>query len=172
MSVYTKTGDDGTTGLYTGERMDKDSLRVEAYGSVDEADSALGLARALATKDEVQQAVESMQKKLYLLMADLASLHKEPMIQQTDVDAMEQAMDALENRLPKLTAFLVPGKTASGASLDLARTAVRRAERRVLALAKVEKVHVEDRIFLNRLSDYCFLLMRLEEFESAEPSRG
>ena len=125
MHVYTKTGDAGETGLYTGERVKKSSLRVDVYGTIDEADAAFGMARAFATKAEVKTAILGI--------------------------------------LPKLTSFLIPGDTPAGACLDHARTVVRRAERRFCELAEHEDGHGTDRRFLNRLSDYAFLLMRLEE---------
>lgn len=163
MSIYTKTGDAGETGLYTGERVRKSSLRVAVYGTVDELDSVLGLARASVAKAEVRERVLVLQKKLPALMADLASRAQEAMIAEADVAAIEQAMDELEGRLPPLTSFLVPGDTQGGAALDHARTVTRRAERLFCRLAEEEEVHDTDRRYLNRLSDYCFLLMRLEE---------
>lgn len=163
MSIYTKTGDGGETGLYTGERVRKSSLRVAVYGTVDELDSVLGLARAFVAKAEVRERVLALQKKLPALMADLASRAQEAMIAEADVAALEQAMDELEGRLPPLTSFLVPGDTQGGAALDHARTVTRRAERLFCRLAEEEEVHDTDRRYLNRLSDYCFLLMRFEE---------
>lgn len=163
MSIYTKTGDAGETGLYTGERVRKSSLRVAVYGTVDELDSVLGLARASVAKAEVRERVLVLQKKLPALMADLASRAQEAMIAEADVATLEQAMDELEGRLPPLTSFLVPGDTQGGAALDHARTVTRRAERLFCRLAEEEEVHDTDRRYLNRLSDYCFLLMRLEE---------
>ena len=163
MSIYTKTGDGGETGLYTGERVKKSSLRVAVYGTVDELDSVLGLARAFAAKAEVRERVLALQKKLPMLMADLASRAQKASIAEADVAALEQAMDELEGRLPPLTSFLVPGDTQGGAALDHARTVMRRAERLFCRLAEEEEVHDTDRRYLNRLSDYCFLLMRLEE---------
>ena len=163
MHVYTKTGDAGETGLYTGERVKKSSLRVDVYGTIDEADAAFGMARAFATKAEVKTAILGIQKKLSSLMADIASLDKGPLIHEEDVIALESAMDDIEERLPKLTSFLIPGDTPAGACLDHARTVVRRAERRFCELAEHEDVHGTDRRFLNRLSDYAVLLMRLEE---------
>lgn len=163
MSIYTKTGDGGETGLYTGERVRKSSLRVAVYGTVDELDSVLGLARAFVAKAEVRERVLALQKKLPALMADLASRAQEAMIAEADVAALEQAMDEVEGRLPPLTSFLVPGDTQGGAALDHARTVTRRAERLFCRLAEEEEVHDTDRRYLNRLSDYCFLLMRFEE---------
>lgn len=163
MGVYTKTGDKGETGLYTGERVKKSSLRVEVYGTVDELDSALAMARAFCRKEEIRQKILALQKLLPLLMADLASMGQEPMIKKEHVDQLEHDMDEMEAALPPLKAFLIPGDTQGGASLDVARTVARRAERCFCRLAEAESTHEEDRIFLNRISDYCFLLMRTEE---------
>ena len=163
MSVYTKTGDDGKTGLYTGERIEKHSLRVNTYGAVDEANSALAMARAFSEKPKVRDAIFAIQRQLPLLMADLASVGKAPNITMEHVTAMEREMDRIEAELPPLKAFIIPGSTKAGAMLDLARTTVRRAERCLCKLSEAEPVHRENRLFLNRLSDYCFLLMREEE---------
>ena len=163
MAVYTKTGDKGFTSLYTGERVEKNSLRVQVYGAIDESDSALGIARAFVEVEDVRDKIFELQKLLPRLMADFASLNREPLITFDDVKNLESEMDALEDFLPPLREFLIPGKTKGGAFLDLARTITRRAERLACELSKSEPVHESDKIFLNRLSDYCFLLMRREE---------
>ena len=163
MKVYTKTGDKGLTSLYTGERVDKNSLRVQVYGAIDEADSAFGLARAFVEVDDVREKIFAVQKLLPRLMADFASLNREPTITADDISGLEAAMDEIEAALPPLREFLIPGASKGGAFLDLARTVTRRAERLSCELAKVEHVHEADKIFLNRLSDYCFMLMRREE---------
>ena len=166
MAVYTKTGDAGLTSLYTGERVEKNCLRVQTYGAIDEADSALGLARAFAEIAEVREKILAAQKLLPRLMADFASLNREPIITFDDVKNLEAEMDALESSLPPLREFIIPGASKGGAFLDLARTITRRAERLACELSKSEKVHEVDKIFLNRLSDYCFLLMRCEDLTS------
>lgn len=163
MSVTTKTGDKGQTSLFTGERVDKDSLRVEVYGTIDEVDAALAMARAFSEKDEVTKRIYGVQQKLGRLMADFASLGKEPLITAADVKVMEDDIAVLEDALPEQNSFIIPGDTKAGAMLDHARTVVRRAERLAIRLAKTEAVAESDRLFLNRLSDYCYLLMRLEE---------
>ena len=163
MKIYTKTGDAGTTSLYTGERVEKNSLRVQVYGAIDEANSALGIARAFVTVDEVRDKIFAVQKILPRLMADFASLNREPTVTAADVAKLESDMDALDGALPPLKSFLIPGASKGGAFLDMARTVTRRAERLACELAKSEHVHQSDKIFLNRLSDYCFMLMRREE---------
>ncbi len=163
MSITTKTGDKGQTSLFTGERVEKGCLRVETYGTIDELDSVLAMARAFVTKDEVRERIHELQKTLSRLMADYASLGREPRITMEEVRAMEDDMAAIEEDLPEMTAFIVPGDTQGGAMLDHARTIARRAERCSCRLAKEEPVAESDRLFLNRVSDYCFLLMRLEE---------
>ena len=165
MKIYTKTGDAGLTSLYTGERVEKNSLRVQVYGAIDEVDSALGLARAFAEVDEVREKIFALQKLLPRLMADFASLNRTAMINADNVANLESEMDALESLLPPLREFIIPGASKGGAFLDLARTITRRAERLACELAKSEPVHEVDKIFLNRLSDYCFLLMRREDLK-------
>ena len=166
MKIYTKTGDKGLTSLYTGERVEKNSLRVQVYGAIDEIDSALGIARAFAEVEEVREKIFTLQKLLPRLMADFASLNREPLITSDDVKNLEADMDALESSLPPLKEFLIPGNSKGGAFLDLARTITRRAERLSCELAKSEPIHESDKIFLNRLSDYCFLLMRHEDLKA------
>ena len=162
MKVYTKTGDKGQTGLYTGERVNKDSVRVEAYGLVDEADSALGMARAIAVNSEVKSTIYDLQKLLWSLMADIASIGAEPRITSKEVEQLEALIDKFDGQLPPVTSFLVPGDTASSAALDFARTVTRRAERQLWRLARQEELSGEGLVFLNRLSDLCFVLARTE----------
>ena len=168
MKVYTKTGDDGKTSLFTGERIDKDDPRVQTYGTVDEINSALGMARAFSDVNEVREKIYQLQQILPRLMADLASMNKPALITENDVKTLEVEMDEMDKVLPPLKSFIIPGNTKSGAILDLARTITRRAERNFCKLGRFEAVHELDGIFLNRLSDYCFMLMRVEEFVVAK----
>lgn len=168
MKVYTKTGDDGKTSLFTGERLDKDDPRVQTYGTVDEINSVLGMARAFSDVNEVKEKIYQLQKILPRLMADLASMNKPALINENDVKTLEIEMDEMDKLLPPLKSFIIPGSTKSGAILDLARTITRRAEREFCKLGRFEAVHELDGIFLNRLSDYCFMLMRVEEFVIAK----
>jgi cob(I)alamin adenosyltransferase len=163
MKVYTKTGDKGTTGLLTGERIDKDSLRVEAYGTLDEINSALGLARVWCTKGDVQEMIYKSQKVLMMMMAELASVNgSTSYITQEHSGQFEEFIDQLDAKLPPLKEFIIPGGNAGAAALDLARTVTRRAERQVIRLSRQEKVDEYVLITLNRLSDLCFMLARME----------
>lgn len=163
MKVYTKTGDKGTTSLLSGERVEKDTLRVDAYGTVDELDSILGMARAFVTNADVRDTIYSLQKLLGLLMADVASLKlAQPYMTQEHITILEQTIDKYDALLEPLTKFLIPGDTQGAAMLDLARTVARRAERRLITLAKQEEVNNCVLICLNRISDLCFILSRVE----------
>ena len=160
--VYTRTGDRGKTNLYTGERVSKDSLRVEAYGSVDEADSVLGQARAFAVHENVKSTIYKLQKDLWMLMADVASVGNEPNIKPEDVTELERLIDSYTESLQPLDHFLVPGETKSESFLNAARSVVRRAERAMWRLNESEPVNEVDIRYLNRLSDLCFTLGRYE----------
>ena len=160
--VYTRTGDRGKTSLYTGERVSKDSLRVEAYGSVDEADSVLGQARAFAVHENVKSTIYKLQKDLWMLMADVASVGNEPNIKPEDITELERLIDSYTESLQPLDHFLVPGETKSESFLNAARSVVRRAERAMWRLNESEPVNEVDIRYLNRLSDLCFTLGRYE----------
>ncbi len=162
-AVYTRTGDKGTTGLYTGERVPKQSLRVEAYGSIDEITSALGLARATVKRDDVRETIFKVQQLLMSLMADVASLNlPEPYIKEEHVKMFEETIDRFDGMLEPLKHFLIPGENKGAAALDIARTTTRRAERNLLRLNEKEPVNPQVLICINRLSDLCFILSRVE----------
>lgn len=164
MSIITRTGDDGDTGLWSGERIGKDDLRVEAYGTIDELASALGAARHSCYQDEVLYAIEDIQRLLFRVAGELASvgIPFDRPITEADEKAIADKTLSLEERIP-LRGFVLPGMTAGSAALDIARTVARRAERRVVALSRKEEVSADLRRFLNRLSDYLFMLARAEE---------
>ena len=170
MKIYTKTGDEGLTSLFTGERIEKDSPRVAAYGEIDEINSVLAIARNFSEVPEIRQKIFEVQKILPRLMADLASLNRPARITDEDIKNLEESIDILDKNLPPLKSFVIPGDTKAGAFLDLARTVTRRAERRLQSLSRLEAVYDADRIFLNRLSDFCFMLMRMEDFSAAKKS--
>lgn len=162
--IYTKTGDKGLTSLGTGERFSKASFRVEAYGTIDELQAVLGVCRAFATHESVRKHLYDLEKDLWLLMADVSSLGQEPMITEARIEALEQIIDKYSEKLPPLTAFIVPGNNQSSAFLHQARTVVRRAERALWRLKEQnEPVHDVNVKYLNRLSDCCYMLARVED---------
>jgi cob(I)alamin adenosyltransferase len=168
MRIYTKTGDAGETGLFGGERVPKDHRRVMAYGEVDELNAALGLARATDPSDFEDALLQTIQRNLFTIGAELATpdharLAKAlggPPIGATDVTALELAIDRLDAGLPPLKTFILPGGAPKGAALHLARTVCRRAERGVVRLAREIPVSPAIGIYLNRLSDLLFVLAR------------
>lgn len=168
MKVYTKTGDEGLTSLYTGERVEKDSPRVEAYGTVDEINSALAIARSFSEIPDLQEKILEIQKTLPRLMADLASINRPATITDSDIKNIEEDIDLIDRNLPPLRNFVIPGDTRAGAFLDLARTTARRAERKLYKLSHFEAIYEVDRVYLNRLSDYLFMLMRATDYLTAK----
>lgn len=168
MKIYTKTGDEGETGLFGGERVPKDHRRVAAYGDVDELNAAVGLARATAPVDFEDPLLQTIQRDLFTVGAELATpdparLAKAlggPPLGDAEVTVLEQTIDRLEARLPPLKAFILPGGAPKGAALHVARTVCRRAERTVVGLARETPVSPAIRHYLNRLSDLLFVLAR------------
>ena len=159
--IYTRTGDDGTTGLGDGSRIDKDSLRVEAYGTVDEANSAIGLVLAEpAVPDAVRRCLTEVQHDLFELGGELC-LPGHEAVEMHFVERLEKGLDAFNADLPYLKEFILPGGGRAAAACHLARTIVRRAERRVSTLAKSEDLRPEVLRYLNRLSDLLFVIARL-----------
>lgn len=163
-AVYTRGGDKGQTSLLSGERVPKCSLRVEAYGIIDETTSVLGLARALASREDVKATIYKVQQLMSLMMADVASLNlPEPYIKEEHVTILEQTIDKFDALLQPLTHFLVPGDTEAAAALDIARTTTRRAERALLRVVDAgDEVNHQVLVCLNRISDLCFILARVE----------
>ena len=134
MKIYTKTGDDGETGLWGGLRVAKDTIRVQAYGTVDECNAAIGVVRAAGVPAELDAILMTVQNQLFVVGADLATpgqAAKIPRVSDSDVTVLEQAIDQFEALLPPLTQFILPGGTLAAAHLHLARTICRRAERHV-----------------------------------------
>lgn len=167
MKIYTKTGDGGQTSLYGGERVEKFSLHVEAYGAVDEANSAIGLARANLDNQEVDQLLAHLQNAMFDLGADLATRLDSPYgqklnrIEEKDVEQLETLIDRFESELEPLNHFIHPGGTTAAAALQLARAITRRAEREVWRLAGEHNVNLAVARYLNRLSDLLFVLARV-----------
>lgn len=163
--IYTKTGDRGETGLFGGERVPKDHVRVEAYGTIDELNAALGQARSLAPPDELERLLERIQNLLFELGAAVATpperRNTPASVSNDDVRWFEEQIDAIERELPPLKQFIVPGGTPLAAALHVTRTICRRAERRLVALRHIEPQSLEIPIvFLNRLGDFLFVLAR------------
>ncbi len=169
--VYTRTGDDGTTALGAGGRVAKDAPRIEAYGTVDELNSVLGLARADGLTEAVDEAVIRIQNELFHLGADLcvSEADKErypvPRVEERHVQALEKLIDRLSESLPPLENFLLPGGSPGAARLHVARTVCRRAERRLVSLAATAAVGDWTLRYLNRLSDALFVMARFENHE-------
>ena len=159
--IYTRTGDDGTTGLGDGTRAPKDSARVEAYGTVDEANSTVGLVLSVAGLPvAVVECLIEVQHDLFDLGAELC-IPGHRVITDADVTRLETTLDGFNEGLPALKEFILPGGGPAAAACHLARTIVRRAERRTLALARVEAVAPAVVRYLNRLSDLLFVLARV-----------
>jgi cob(I)alamin adenosyltransferase len=168
--IYTRTGDNGTTGLAAGPRRKKHDLRVESYGAVDEANSAIGIARQyLAEHPPLDRMLMRIQNDLFDLGADLATpetgkkLDYEPLrIVKAQVDRLEREIDGLNADLEPLRSFVLPGGTPAAAALHVARTVARRAERRIVALqdSEGEAVSAEAVAYINRLSDFLFVAAR------------
>lgn len=176
-NLYKKTGDCGQTSLLGGLRIDKDDPRVICYGTIDEANSSLGMAYALTKNVQIKQFLDSIQKKMFLLGAELASdkdgmkLIKTPIVQE-DIYYLEYVVDQCTEITGVQTGFVIPGANAASASLHVARTVIRRAERIMTALSKTEMVREELLIYTNRLSDAIYALARLEEVTCDEEERN
>jgi len=168
MKIYTRTGDDGSTSLFSGERVAKDALRVEAYGTVDELNSHLGLARASTPQALVEEYLVKLQNQLFVAGADLATTADSTRsrivrIEESGVLWLEQEIDLMTVELPPLRSFVLPGGTISAAHIHVARTICRRAERQVIELSRQETLGAI-LVYLNRLSDFLFTLARYENF--------
>ncbi len=158
--IYTKTGDDGTTGLGDGTRVAKDSARVTAYGTVDEANSCIGLLLAAEMPDDVRDLLTRVQHQLFDLGGELC-IPGHAAISDADVEALEARLDHYNDGLPPLKDFILPGGGEAAARCHVARTVVRRAERDTVALSRQDAVRAQAIRYLNRLSDLLFVLARV-----------
>ena len=158
--IYTKTGDDGTTGLGDGSRVAKDSARVAAYGTVDEANSCIGLVLATEIPDDVRSLLVSVQHQMFDLGGELC-IPGHAAIFDADIERLEQHLDAFNDPLPPLKDFILPGGGEAAARCHVARTVVRRAERETVTLSRHDVVRPEAIRYLNRLSDLLFVLARV-----------
>ena len=169
MKIYTKRGDQGETDLLGGGRVSKDCARVEAYGAVDELNACLGQCATESSHDDLGEIIRDIQSSLFDLGGYLASPDTErrekasiPQPEDTDIEKLEARIDLLEGELEPLKCFILPGGTRAAAALHLARTVCRRAERREIALHKLEPLSAAALRYLNRLSDLLFVMARVE----------
>lgn len=165
MKIYTKTGDTGDTSLFGGQRVPKDAMRIEAYGTVDELNSIIGVARCEGSAPEIDSLLEQIQEELFVLGADLAtprSSAKDSVrrFEAREAHEIERIIDRIEPRLKPIRNFILPGGSPQAARLHLARTVCRRAERAVVRLSRHEDIGTGAVIYLNRLSDLLFVLAR------------
>ena len=158
--IYTRTGDKGTTGLGDGSRVEKDNLRVEAFGTVDELNSAVGLVLVAKLPNSIQSILNRVQHELFDLGGELC-MPGTVLIPDSYTDGLEADLDRLNENLPPLKDFILPGGSESAARCHLARTVCRRAERRVVSLARDEEVNQATIRYLNRLSDFLFVAARV-----------
>lgn len=166
--IYTRTGDDGTTSLFGGERVEKGNPRINAYGTVDETNSTIGMVRAHLRgepgEERLDPVLSDVQEDLFVLGADLATPGDAkpivPRIQEKHVTAIEEQIDRFEEELPTLKKFILPGGTPAGASLHSARTICRRAERQIVEASTSTPINDQAIVYLNRLSDLLFVLAR------------
>ena len=176
MKIYTKTGDKGETSLFGGKRVWKDDLRINAYGTIDELNSGLGVAICEITCEEQKEVIRSIQNDLFTLGSDLATpfdkVSKNSVIPRVDekfIVRLEELIDNYEKQLPELKNFILPGGSKGAALLQVARTVCRRAEREVTALSKQSDIGKQILIYLNRLSDLLFVLSRYENHINGTP---
>lgn len=172
MKIYTKTGDKGNTSLYGGVKVSKAHIRINAYGTTDELNSCIGIINAHNNSEEVKAQLLEIQENIFVLGAELATPQEKlylangksrigKMIQESDIETLEHWIDEWQEVLEPLTHFILPGGGIASASAHLARTVCRRAERHVVALAEHEEIREEPQKYLNRLSDYIFVISRV-----------
>jgi cob(I)alamin adenosyltransferase len=166
LKIYTKTGDDGSTGLVGGTRVKKYDVRLEAYGTVDELNAAIGVIRSYHISENLGKILVEIQNKLFNIGSRLASdekgeeFTKKLSITENHISFLEKAIDEIEEELPELTHFILPGGDLAAAHCHVARTVCRRAERRILEFAEISGVEPETLKYMNRLSDFLFVLAR------------
>jgi len=175
MKIYTRTGDDGTTGLIGGSRVKKHNIRLEAYGTIDELNSYIGLIRSMQTDLATDKILEIIQNKLFVIGANLATdesislIKKQLPCQKTDIDLLENEMDKMNTSLPELRNFILPGGCQASSFCHVARTVCRRAERHIVELSENKEVDSNLIKFVNRLSDYLFVLSRKINLDQNAP---
>lgn len=175
MKIYTRKGDSGDTSLFGGDRVPKTSSRIEAYGTVDELNSVLGLAASFGCSPRGEKWISRIQEQLLVLGADLATppdkKSRIDRIGEEQVAFLESAIDEMEEELPPLKNFILPGGARAGAALHLARTVCRRAERAVVRCLEEEELSGDTLSYVNRLSDFLFVLARWENRQAGAGER-
>tara|TARA_R110002124_G_scaffold194919_1_gene361950 strand:- start:5566 stop:6111 length:546 start_codon:yes stop_codon:yes gene_type:complete len=170
MKIYTKKGDNGETSLFGGQRVSKNSKRIEAYGTVDELNSVLGIAISHGLNEKSKELLDAIQIQLFVLGSDLATPPSKKIkinrIGETEITFLENAIDELEKALDPLTSFILPGGSPAGATLHVGRTVCRRAERLAVDCAQTDEISESAIKYLNRLSDFLFVLARFENKKS------
>jgi len=174
MKIYTKTGDDGNTSLFGGERVHKNNLRITAYGTIDELNAIIGIVISNDINDEIKIELLEIQNTLFVVGAELASPEKVKndlikKISISEVEKLEKLIDRFDEKLPALKNFILPGGSKGSASLHFARTICRRAERKLVELDLKENINSNLLIYLNRLSDLLFVFARYENFVKSTP---
>jgi len=166
MKIYTKTGDNGQTSLYDGKRVKKDDIRVESYGTIDELNSMLGLARNFIEDNEIVEIIYDIQRELFNVAGELATENSEKFkekVTEEQINYLEEIIDTYLEKIPQMDKFIIPGTNKASASLHVARTICRRAERRILTLKNEEQVRDILIKYVNRLSDTIYALSRYLE---------
>jgi cob(I)alamin adenosyltransferase len=175
MKIYTRTGDDGTTGLIGGTRVKKYNIRLESYGTIDELNSYMGYIRSMQADKVVDNVLETIQNKLFVIGANLATeesitlIKKQLPCKKDDIELLEQEMDRMNESLPELRNFILPGGSQVSSVCHVARTVCRRAERRIVELADSHDVDAILIKYVNRLSDYLFVLSRYLNMAQKSP---
>ena len=175
MKIYTRTGDNGTTGLVGGTRVKKYDIRLEAYGTVDELNSYIGLIRSKQTDQHADEVLEKIQHKLFVIGSNLATedsmveIKKQMPCKKSDVEMLEKEMDLIIAVLPELRNFILPGGSELTSFCHVARTVCRRAERRIVELSEQAEVDSNLIKYINRLSDYLFVLSRKVTMDQKVP---
>ena len=175
MKIYTRTGDDGTTGLIGGSRVKKHNIRLESYGTIDELNSYIGLIRSMQTDKHADMVLEIVQNKLFVIGANLATdesitlIKKQLPCKKDNIELLEKEMDEMNSVLPELRNFILPGGCQASSFCHIARTVCRRAERHIVELAENKEVDPNLIRYVNRLSDYLFVLSRKVNLDQKSP---
>ncbi|MCM8710028.1 cob(I)yrinic acid a,c-diamide adenosyltransferase [Clostridium sp. SYSU_GA19001] len=166
MSIYTKTGDDGTTSLLSGERVPKNDIRIEVLGKIDELTSVLGIAKTVIEEEKIREEIGYVQKLFIYFMADISEgKSNKERVSSDEVTRLERLINEYQKMFPEITAFIVPGSSKASAHLDHARTLARSAERNLINLEKSQKIGTVLKKFFNRLSDYLYTIARYIDFK-------